>query len=73
MRRLQARLERRGFSEKPPAKNINEKYQRAKTSVMALINRGEKKIQEVGGKIDGEIERKDWKRKISGYFKPGKN
>ena len=47
---------------------MGERLERAKTSVMTIFAKSEKKIQEVGEKVDKEIEKKDWKKKISGFF-----
>lgn len=69
MRRLTAMIDRRGFNDPPPAKDWDERLERAKTTVFSLLNKSEKKINEVGEKIDREIEQKGWKNKISGFIK----
>lgn len=69
MRRLAAKLDRREFHENPPAKDWDERLERAKSAVVSLLNKGEKKINEVGEKIDRDIEQKGWRTKISGFFK----
>jgi len=44
------------FDEVPPAKDWDERFDRAKSTVIQLINKGEKKINETGAKLDKEIE-----------------
>lgn len=69
MRRLAAKIDRREFNENPPAKDWDERLERAKSAVVSLLNKGEKKINEVGERIDNNIEQKGWRTKISGFFK----
>lgn len=69
MRKLNAKIDRRVFTEAPPAKDWDERFERAKSTVLGIINKGEKKISEVGTSIDNAVEKKDWKNKISGFFK----
>jgi hypothetical protein len=49
-------IDRRSFDEATPAKDWDERLERAKTTVISLLNKSEKKINEVGEKIDKEIE-----------------
>lgn len=69
VRRLTAQLEEKLFIEVQPAKDWDERINRAKTAVIGLLSRGEKKIHEVGEKIDEDMEKKNLPGKISGYFK----
>ena len=57
------------FREIPPAKDWNERITRAQTTVQKNLNIYEKKIMDLGDKIDAKIEEKGWKNSISGFFK----
>jgi hypothetical protein len=48
VRKLNASLDRREFTEAPPAKDWEERLVRAKTTFTTLLNKGEKKINELG-------------------------
>ena len=70
VRKLTAKLDRRVFVEQPPAKDWDERLERAKSAVLNMLNKSEKKILEMGEKLDEEVEKRDtWKNKFSGYFK----
>lgn len=69
-RRLTAAIDRNEqFKEIPPAKDWNERLNRAQSTVQSKLNVYERKILELGDKIDAKIEEKGWRSSISGFFK----
>lgn len=52
VRRLEAALDRRMFTEEPPAKDWNERIQRAINTGQRISDKYEKKLIAIGDKID---------------------
>lgn len=57
------------FREQPPAKDWNERITRAQTTVQKNLTKYERKIQELGEKIDAKIDEKGWREKVGNFFK----
>ncbi|CDW79899.1 adp-ribosylation factor gtpase-activating [Stylonychia lemnae] len=69
-RKLQALVDKnQQFREDPPAKDWNDRLTRASTVVQKSLDKYEKKILDIGDKIDAKIEEKGWRKSISGFFK----
>ena len=66
-RLLDAKIDKRPFEEKPPAKDWNETFDRTSTRVQRLVDKFEGKLLTFGGKIDKKMEEKGWKDKFKGY------
>jgi len=67
-KRLLAITDGRKFDEKPPAKDWDEKFARAKTVWADWVASSEKKINEFGDKVDKDLEKSDWKTKLKSTF-----
>ena len=68
-KRLLAIADGRKFDEKPPAKDWDERFTRAKAAMTDWVSTSEKKNDEVRDKeVDKEIEKSDWKAKLKKTF-----
>ena len=68
-RRLLSVVDGNDFKEKPPAKDWDDRIGRAKLSFVQWLELSEKKIMDLGDKVDSKVKEKDWKGKLSALFK----
>ena len=68
-KKLSAKIDDKNLIDQPPAKNIEEKLIRAKSTVETWLKKGERTISFYGEKIDRDIEKRGWRNKVSDYFK----
>jgi hypothetical protein len=72
-RRLTALVDECAFKDKPPAKDWDDRIGRAKLSFVQWYEQSERKIMDIGEKVDNKVKEKDWKNKLAAVFKRNTN
>jgi hypothetical protein len=68
LKKHQAEIEGKAFSELPPAKDWNDTFVRTQSKLVKMSDKYERKMISIGDKIEKKIEENGWKSKIDNFF-----